>query len=178
MKTHHHIPDREPCPFLPPAEMVVRPSEISETRRRGGKDAYTAALSCAQSLWLQGLPAQALLQLNHAMSHQLSDADLPWPIPYQALVWILTRRHEQGFLGNPVRHFQHLATRMSGPNKELRITRAWVCFHLAESVLPTDEFPRDDRQIKKENLTIPGIGAVISTLPPGEEKQIVQRLLS
>ena len=178
MKSNDHIPDREPCPFLPAAEKAIRPSEISVIRKQGGKDAYTAALVCAQSLWLQGLPAQALLQLNHAMSHDIPTDDLPWPMPYQALVWMLTRRHEKGFLGNPVRHFQHLATRMSGSNKMLRVTRAWVCFHLAESVLPADEFPRDERQIDKENLTIPDLPEVLSMITPGEEKETVQRLLS
>ena len=104
--------------------------------------------------------------------------ELPWPMPYQALVWILTRRHEEGFIGNPVRHFQHLATRMSGANKSLRITRAWLCFHLAESVLPADDFPRDTRQIEKEELTIPNIDEVLSMLTSDEELEIAQRLLS
>ncbi len=78
-----------------------------------------------------------------------------WPLPYQAKVWIYTRRHEEGFIGNPVRHYQHLASRMSGPNKELRAWRAWACFHLAQSILPADEFPVDQRQIEKEQLEIP-----------------------
>ena len=177
MEKPAHIPKREPCPFLPPTEQVIRPSEISAVRKEGGADAYTAALTCAQSLWLQGLPAQALLQLNHAMSHDIPPSELPWPIPYQALLWILTRRHEDGFLGNPVRHFQHLATRMSGANKELRTSRAWVCFHLAESVLPAKEFPRDSRQIEKENLNIPSLDQVLTTLTSREEMVIIQRLL-
>ena len=33
---------------------------------------YLAALSCAQSLWLQGKPAQALLQLNHALGVEIA----------------------------------------------------------------------------------------------------------
>ena len=44
---------------------------------------------------------------------------------------------------------------MSGPNKELRAWRAWACFHLAQSILPADEFPVDQRQIEKEQLEIP-----------------------
>lgn len=178
MEKNHHIPEREPCPYLPPANEAIRPRDISGARKSGGANAFTAALTCAQSLWLQGLPAQALLQLNHAMSQDLSGEEAPWPMPYQALVWILSRRHEEGFLGNPVRHFQHLATRMSGPNKELRIARAWVCFHLAESVLPADEFPRDERQIEKERLTIPLVGEAWGELPSEDERQLAQRLLS
>ncbi|MFK7909707.1 MAG: hypothetical protein AB8F34_03810 [Akkermansiaceae bacterium] len=178
MESPTHIQGREACPFLPAVEEAIRPSDISDVRKRGGIDAYLAALTCAQSLWLQALPAQAMLQLNHAMSHDLEVAELSWPIPYQALVWIMTRRHEEGFLGNPVRHFQHLASRMSGANKELRTARAWVCFHLAERVLPADEFPRDERQIHQENLIIPEIEPSIDSLPSQDEREIAQRLLS
>lgn len=167
MQKNHHLHDREPCPYLPPANQVTRPSDIREIRKNGGIDAYLAALTCAQSLWLQALPAQAILQLNHAMSHDLAklpNQDIPWPMPYQALVWILTRRHEEGFIGNPVRHFQHLATRMSGPNQDLRVWRAWACFHLAESVLPNNEFPRDAQQITREDLKIPDVATCMNHL--------------
>lgn len=59
-------------------------------------------------------------------------------------------------LGNPVRHFQHLASRMSGPRAEIRAWRAWACFHLAERCLAGAEFPRDGEQIAREGLWIPG----------------------
>ena len=177
MEKHQHITGRETCPFLPEADKPIRPSEIAPIRKKGGIKAYHAKLACAQSLWLQGLPAQAILQLNHAMSHDFGNEETSWPIPYQALVWIMTRRHEGGFLGNPVRHFQHLATRMSGSNKELRATRAWLCFHLAESVLPTDEFPRDARQIESEQITIPDHRESIKALPFPNERKIIQLLL-
>jgi len=68
---------------------------------------------------------------------------------------------EDQFLGNPVRHFQHLASRMnlSQPNPELRIWRAWSCLHLTEKIVPpsSNTYPRDDQQIEKENLIIPTI---------------------
>lgn len=61
-----------------------------------------------------------------------------------------------GFLGNPVRHFQHLATRMSGPRKEIRIKRAWKCFYIARQVLQgKGDFPLDGRQIAREGIFIP-----------------------
>lgn len=178
MAEHGHLDGREACPFLPPARTVLRPRDVSAARKAGGANAYLAALECAQSLWLQGLPAQAILQLNHAMAHDLAAGDLQWPMPYQALVWILTRRHEDGFLGNPVRHFQHLATRMGSPGKRLRTARAWVCFHLAESVLPADAFPRDQRQIENERLAIPDASTCTRALPSPEEQKLVQLLLS
>lgn len=180
MVNDKHINDREACPFLPPAAEVIRPFDTRELREgsqdsEGGQcDAYyLAALCCAQSLWLQGKPAQALLQLNHALGVEIgadAEAVMQWPLPYQAKVWIFTRRHEDGFMGNPVRHYQHLASRMSGPNKELRAWRAWACFHLAEKVLPADEFPRDERQIEQENLLIPDWQKTISEI---QERGIV-----
>lgn len=159
MSQLQHIKGREACPFLPAAPDVLKPSDTRRLRDGDDRGAYyLAALTCAQSLWLQGKPAQALLQLNLALGVEMA-ADtrelVQWPLPYQAKVWIFTRRHEDGFMGNPVRHYQHLASRMSGPNKELRSWRAWACFHLAERVLPADEFPRDLRQIEKEKLIIP-----------------------
>ena len=178
MATAQHIANREPCPFLPPSHRAIRPINISHIRKRGGQPAYLAALTCAQSLWLQGLPAQSILQLNHSMSHDFGSSELTWPIPYQALVWILTHRYEENFLGNPVRHFQHLATRMSGRNKELRVARAWICFHLSENVLPRDEFPRDIQQIEQEQLVIPSAEETIHKLVSEQEQKIAHQLLS
>ena len=156
-----HIPDREACPFLPSATEVLGPSDSKALR--GSGDYFLTTLTCAQSLWLQGKPAQALLQLNHALSVVGGVSD-QWPLPYQAKVWLFTRRHEAGFMGNPVRHYQHLASRMRGPNSELRSWRAWACLHLAENVLPAEDFPRDLRQIEKEQLVIPDWNEVLSRI--------------
>lgn len=80
------------------------------------------------------------------------------PSPYRALVWIMETAAggNHGYLGNPIRHFQHLASRMSGPRKEIRSWRAWFCFHLAEKSLNSAEFPRDGEQLAREGLWIPG----------------------
>jgi hypothetical protein len=159
MAKYQHIDGRESCPFLPPAPNVIRPAETRPIRESGDRGAYyIAALTCAQSLWLEGKPAQAILQLNHALGVELAADDpavVQWPLPYQAKMWLFTRRHEDGFLGNPTRHYQHLASRMSGPNSKLRSWRAWACFYLSERVLPAKEYPRDNRQIDRENLSIP-----------------------
>lgn len=162
-----HVPHRPHCPFLPRVEQALRPSDIRNLRRQGGSTGYLATLNCAQSLWLQALPAQALLQLNHALAIQLpADTKVfhDWPLPYQAKVWILKNHQPPEFIGNPVRHYQHLATRVSGPKKELRSWRAWACFHLAEQCLPSSDFPRDHRQIEKENLSIPLWDTVLRSL--------------
>ena len=122
---------------------------------------YLDALVFAQGHWLAGKPAQAILQLNRAFSADLREDDpvlKEWPWPYAALEWIMENAADgrAGFLGNPVRHFQHLATRMSGPRGELRIARAWECFHIARRVLAgRGDFPLDGQQIAREGIFIP-----------------------
>ena len=81
-----------------------------------------------------------------------------------ALRWILENRREGQFLGNPIRHFQHLATRMSGHRKELRIYRAWACFYISKHILPSKKFPEDSDQIIKESLVFPTFNEVYSKL--------------
>jgi hypothetical protein len=148
----------EPCPYLP--DHVSSEAKRHESGR--GKDFYIQALRFAQGYWMEGKPAQAILQLNKAFSADLRDDDgvlLEYPWPYPALEWIMDKAADgsHGFLGNPVRHFQHLATRMSGPRKEARVAHAWTCFHLAKRVLEgRGDFPLDGRQIAREGIFIPG----------------------
>lgn len=150
------------CPHLPAVKGTLG---VETTRRHGssrGQDFYLDALRYAQSQWQIGKPAQAILQLNKAFSADLGDdAEIlqRWPWPYVALEWILENAADgsNGFMGNPVRHFQHLATRMSGSRKEIRIERAWKCFHIARRVLQDKGgFPMDGRQMAREGIFIPG----------------------
>jgi hypothetical protein len=147
----------EVCPYLPP---LIPGKPVKHGLDRGAAF-YMDALSFAQSYWIAGKPAQAVLQLNRAFSADLpDDAEIlrEWPWPYAALEWILDQAADgkAGFMGNPVRHFQHLATRMSGPRKEIRTERAWKCFYLARRVLAgRGEFPLDGRQIAREGIFIP-----------------------
>ncbi len=136
-----------------------------ELPRRHGPDRgvafYLDALRYAQGLWLEGKPAQAILQLNKALSADLRGDEkvlVQWPLPFDAMQWILKKAADGscGFLGNPVRHFQHLATRMSGPRREIRVKRAWRCFWIARQVLDGDgRFPMDGRQLVREGIFIP-----------------------
>ncbi len=147
------------CPLLPE---VAEPLGHMVTRAHAGeKDGrfYVAALRYAQSLWREGKPAQAILQINKAFMADLrGDEEIleRHPPPYGVLVWFLRNRPEGVFFGNPVRHFQHLATRVSGERKEVRGWRAWACFHLSREALPEEEFPRDEKQIEKEGVVAPG----------------------
>lgn len=151
-----------PCPWLPEVKEI---HDFSITRKHGshrGPAFYQDALRYAQSQWISGKPAQAILQIDKAW---MADSPGDHGHPYQALVWILRHAADggAGYLGNPVRHFQHLASRMSGPRSELRSWRAWICLHLAERVLPPG-FPRDGRQIAREGLWIPGLWRCISAI--------------
>ncbi|MFT4175068.1 MAG: hypothetical protein QM627_00290 [Luteolibacter sp.] len=154
----------QPCPWLPEISGVV---DFNHTRRHGGvrgAEFYRDALVYAQSQWRTGKPAQAILQLNKAwMADLKGDEPVLWafPPPYRALDWMLRRLAEghPGFFGNPVRHFQHLASRVSGPHAEIRTWRAWVCFHLAERILPGCD--RDGKQIVREGLRIPLLGEAV-----------------
>lgn len=148
-----------PCPFLPTVDRQWRAVDLAEFRSRRDAHYYVAALSFAQSLWLEGKPAQALLQCNKSfLADFQSDFSVlkQWPAPYAAKRWLIGESlKSDAFLGNPVRHYQHLATRMSGPFAKIRSWRAWACFHLAESILPPRQFPRDQTQINKERIVIP-----------------------
>ncbi len=152
--------ERERCPWLPEVNAPLAPSA---TRIHGAEkkaEFYFAALSYAQSLWLEGKPAQAILQLNKAwMADLTGDEEVlrEYPPPYRALIWIIRRSKsgEMGFMGNPVRHFQHLASRMSGPRSEIRSWRAWACFWISCRELEGGKFPRDGEQLAREGLWIP-----------------------
>ena len=146
-------------PHLPEAPENLGPNHTRRHRAMGGTHFHQACLELSQSLWLQGKPAQAILQLNKAS--MVPDQAAPFP----ALIWYLIHRKDDLFIGNPVRHFQHLASRMSGDHAELRSWRAWASLHLSEIILPVSDFPRDQEQIKKEGLEIPNFGEVEKKLP-------------
>lgn len=157
------------CPHLPEVAEVL---DFTVTRRHGadkGMAFYRDALRFSQSLWQQGKPAQAILQLDKAWIAHLADGE-DWLTddmdPWSAMAWMLHRLRDgiPGFGGNPVRHFQHLASRMSGARPEPRRWRAWACLHLAESILPQDGYQRDGSQLTREGLWIPGVRRALAGL--------------
>jgi hypothetical protein len=156
VRTVFHRQDLEPCPFLPLPEHPVTAAVMKRHGDDRGPDFYLGALTCAQSLWLQGLPAQAILQLNRAFAADLApEAEVltHHPLPYAPMAWLLQHRRPDQFIGNPRRHFQHLATRMSGPRSALRTWRAWACWWLARKIDPS--LPADEEQLAREGLSEP-----------------------
>src|SRR6478736_2545506 len=81
-----------PCPWLPE---IAETHDFSLTRRHGdakGAEFYLDALRYAQSQWISGKPAQAILQLNKAWMADLAGEEAvceTHPSPYRALVWIM-----------------------------------------------------------------------------------------
>lgn len=158
------------CPLLPPIDpMSALPAAGAGPARKDARF-YRAALELAQRRWCEGKPAQAILQLNKALMADLGGDEevlATWPPPYGVLVWMLRQRPAGAFLGNPVRHFQHLATRVSGERKEIRSWRAWACFYLSRSVLPGGEFPVDAEQVAAEGVVFPDWGEVLGRIEAG-----------
>ena len=156
-----HLSQLTPCPHLPTVDAPLSHLVMAPFRTERGVDFYETALAYAASLWLQGLPARSLLLINRALSADLF-GDEPvldqWPLPYAAAAWVISNRPEPAadfFIGNPRRHYQHLATRMVPPRKEQRLWRAWACWYLSTLILPRDEFPADEKQIADEGVIEP-----------------------
>lgn len=169
-----HLPDLDSCPYLPPVENVLPASTMrSFGKQERGGDFYLAALRCAQSLWRQGFPAQSLLLINRALGADLEGSEPvleDWPLPYGAAVWVMQQRTTAQFIGNPRRHYQHLATRMVPPRKVQRSWRAWGCWYFSCRLFP--EYPADEKQIAEEGVIEPQRSAIIEGLKrhgiPGE----------
>lgn len=168
-----HLPELAPCPFLPEVDRPMRAVDMRSLGADRGSDFYERALQCAQSLWLQGLPAQSLLLMNRAFSADLEGDEevlTRWALPYRAMVWVMSHRSEDFFIGNPRRHFQHLATRMVEPRKAIRSWRAWACWRYACLIFP--DYPADEKQLEEEGVTEPKDAAIAAGLDqygiPGE----------
>lgn len=159
------LEDVPTCPALPVSSEVLRASSMKVCGKDRGGAFYLKALECGQSLWRQGLPAQAILMLNRAFSADLRGDEvelLEWPLPYQAMRYILENSRDDWFLGNPRRHFQHLATRMVEPRRDLRSWRAWACWWIAREVLPDQ--PADDKQLEEEGIVEPTFDQIFEAL--------------
>ncbi len=171
-------------PLLPAIVREHNAAEVIALGKDRGAVFYETCHLYAQTLWQQGFPAKCILALNRALSCVLS-ADEPvmsrLPLPYQALAWLMIHRPGEGqFIGNPRRHWQHLATRMVEPNKELRSWRAWACWYLAKEILPEDEFPPDLKQIREESLREPTRAEIeqrLAALSPADDLQRFQAAL-
>lgn len=165
LKHLKHLEGTLPCPHLPIPAQVLNSEHTRRLGRERGPAFYLAALEYAQSLWLQGFPARSLLLINRALGADMCGVEpvmQAWPLPYAAAAWVMAHRSEDQFAGNPRRHYQHLATRMVEPRKELRTWRAWACWHLACTIFP--EYPADEKQIAEEGVIEPDKATIFREL--------------
>ena len=147
-----------PCPVLPLVDEPLSASDIAALGPDRGPTFYLTSLRYAQSLWQMGLPGQAILQVNRAFScvfDALEPVLQQQPLPYRVIAWMLQNHPKGQFIGNPRRHWQHLATRMVEPHKALRTWRAWACWYIAKSLLPSADYPSDLKQIRDEGIVEP-----------------------
>ena len=138
---------------------------------------YLTALTYAQYLWQRGLAARAILKLDRALLSDVRghEAELrDWPLPYEAMAWLLRHTPADVFIGNPRVHFQHLADRMNEPRREQRRWRTWACWAICRAVRP--EFPADPKHLVEE----PGLELIAKKLMqhgvPGESALWLQTL--
>jgi hypothetical protein len=151
-------PTHPACPLLPPYVAGMTGRDITQLGSERGPLFYEKSLQYAQCQWRRGLPAQAILQLNRAFAADLAPGEEileKWPLPYAAMAYVLANAAPGEFLGNPRRHFQHYATRMSGPRAALRTWRAWACWQLTRELLP--DLPADEAQLLNERIREPSV---------------------
>jgi GNAT superfamily N-acetyltransferase len=155
-----------PCPFLPQPERPLTHEDIHALGKDRSARFYQTALGYAQTMWLSGFPAKALLLVSRAQSCRLEEVSFltEGAMPYHAVAWIVQHRPADRFIGNPRLHYQHLATRMVEPHRELRRWRAWACWYLTRQLLPESEFPSDTRQIREESTVEPRRGEIAQQL--------------
>jgi hypothetical protein len=140
------------CPSLPPprAGLDWRLLNAFGAGDRGDRF-YFACLEYAHALWLKRLPARAILCLDRAMGANLHGHEAvlkAWPIPYEAMAWMMCHTPRDVFIGNPRVHFQHYAGRMNEPRREIRRWRAWACWALARRAMPA--LRGDERHLVEE----------------------------
>lgn len=167
-----------PHPLLPVIDRPYKAEEINAFGKDRGPAFYETCHRYAQSLWQTGFPAKCILLLNRALSSPMPDSEpilQALPLPYQAMAWLLINRPADQFIGNPRRHWQHLATRMVEPDKELRTWRAWACWYLSKEILPESEFPGDLEQIREEGVVEPTHGDIVAHLTRLSPADDVQR---
>jgi hypothetical protein len=139
-----------PCPFLPSCGRTLDWRDLAVHREERGEGLYLLCLEYAQQLWLDDLPARALLAVDRALYCDVP-ADAPalqaYPLPYAAIGWLVGQPTD-AFTGNPRVHYQHLADRVKGERAELKKWRAWAAWAIVRHVRP--DLPADPRHAVHE----------------------------
>lgn len=134
-----------PCPYLPPCLRKLSWRDLNPLREDQGEELYLLCLEYGQQLWLENLPARALLAVDRALYCDVS-ADAKClkenPLPYTAIGWLVSQPTNQ-FTGNARVHYQHLADRVKGERAEQKKWRAWAAWAVVRRVRP--DLPADPK---------------------------------
>lgn len=139
------------CPYLPTPDQQMNHRCLAESRKTSEPTFYFAALKYGHYLWQHGHAGRSILALTRALY-----ADVPgqasildqWPLPYEAIQWIVANHPTDSFPGNPRISFQHQATRLRGKRQALHRARAWAVWALVRKAKPT--LPGDYAQAIEE----------------------------
>ncbi len=143
-----------PCPFLPSCGRPLSWRDLNALREDQGAELYGICLEYAQQLWLEELPARALLAVDRALY-----CDVPahagiltaYPMPYRTVGWMVAQP-SRSFTGNARVHYQHLADRVRGDRAEIKRWRAWAAWAVVRAARP--DLPCDPRHdVREPSLT-------------------------
>lgn len=138
------------CPFLPESSCNMSYRAMRQARLSDNWDMhYYQALQYAQFLWQDGRAGRALLALARGLycSDAVSDRRIleQWPLPYQAMAWIVVSQDAEDFPGNPLLSFYNQASRMPAHFPPSRQWRAWAVWAVIDAVRPQLASSRIDR---------------------------------
>ncbi|MDQ8202400.1 hypothetical protein [Pelagicoccus sp. SDUM812003] len=169
----------QPIPSLPAPEPEMSWRSLNRFRQDQRREAfYLTCLRYGQHLWLQRLPARAILCLDRAWGAELQGHEAvlrKWPLPYLALLQLLKAAPADAFLGNPRVHFQHYADRLGAPRIEQRKWRSWACWALTRAALP--DLPGDPKH-QVEEPTLETIARMLDLHGHPGETQLWQSTLA
>ncbi len=127
-----------PCPFLPSCGRELSWRDLAELRADQGSELYLLCLTYAQQLWLDNLPARALLAVDRALYCDILEpapALIDYPLPYATIGWMVSQPTE-AFTGNARIHYQHLADRVRGERADTKKWRAWAAWAIVRKRRP------------------------------------------
>ena len=139
-----------PCPFLPSCGRPLTWRDLNALRDNQGAELYRLCLVYGQQLWLDDLPARALLAVDRALYCDVPEGDVAlteYAMPYRAIGWMVRQPSDQ-FTGNARVHYQHLADRVRGERAEQKRWRAWAAWAIVRQVRP--DLPGDPRHVVTE----------------------------
>ena len=117
-------------------------------------------LEYGQQLWLEDLPARALLAVDRALYCNVTskaECIARYPMPYSAIGWLVAQPTPQ-FTGNARVHYQHLADRVKGERADQKKWRAWAAWAVVRQVRP--DLPADPKHTVKE----PNVNEILAGL--------------